>query len=78
MINTIFNLVPRWCWHNARYMCYTCYSIVCPVCMCAAAWSTVLHAVLHAAQPSQPLYYPVPDWSHTSQHNNNQTYQSTP
>ena len=49
------NLVPHWCWYNARYMYYTLYSIVCTAHMCAVLWSTVLHVVLCAAQPSQPL-----------------------
>ena len=56
MINTLFNHVPHWCWHNARYMCYTCYRIVCPAHMCAVLYSGVLHAVLSTAQPSQPLH----------------------
>ena len=47
--------------------------------MGAVLWSMVLHAVLHSTQPLQPLHSPAPDWSHTSQHNNNnQTHQLIP
>ena len=37
-------------------MCYTCCGIVCAAHMCAVLWSAVLHAMLCAAQPLQPLY----------------------
>ena len=42
--------------------------------MGAVLWSVMLHAVLYTTQPLQPLHSPAPDWSHTSWHNNNQTY----
>ena len=41
MINTVFNHVLDWRWHNARYMCYTCYGIVCPAYMYAVLCSVV-------------------------------------
>ena len=34
--------------------------------MYTVLWSAVLHAVLHTAQPLQPLHSPAPDWLHTS------------
>ena len=47
--------------------------------MSAVLLSVILHAVLWTTQPLQPLHSPAPDWSHTSQHNNNnQTHQLIP
>ena len=29
--NLVYNyvVIPYWCWHNARYMYYTCYGVMC-------------------------------------------------
>ena len=56
--NQIVQAVPHWGWHNTRYICYTCCGIVCVAHMGAMLWSAVLHAVLRAAQPLQPLHSP--------------------
>ena len=66
----------RYCWHNAKYMRYTCYGIVYVIHMCAVLWSAVLHTMLHAAQPLHPLHSLALDWLHTNLQNCNQTYQT--
>ena len=48
----MFNHVPYWCWHNARYMYYIYCAVVYPAHIFAVLWSAVSYAVLYAAQPS--------------------------
>ena len=56
-LTKLYKLSPNCCWHNARYTCYTCCGIVYAAHMGAVLWSAVLHAMLYATQPLQPLQY---------------------